>query len=517
MGVADKITRLTTARNNIRTALAAKGITAASGHGFEDFAEDISDITSGGSGESTSVSGLNLKIKIINHINPETGLWERPAGWPDITSLANNIDYENNEQCAYFTYDLSKFSKPWIGLYVRNPSTNSIWYLDRGHISNGVFVVDESFSNRSGTVFRQVLDISNGEIQLWRLTSDAHIASYGFATNTTTSASNFTNTYQPCVERSGNLPWITSIYGSTSTSSTSYNNTTIWLEQDSLAIGNNSNITSLSSAWSNCYSLQSLDLSNWNTTNWAVINFSQTWYNCYSLQSLDLSNWNTTNWQVTNLSNTWYGCYSLQSLNISNWNTTNWAVTSLLSTWAYCYSLQSLDLSNWNTTNWAVINFSQTWYNCYSLQSLDLSNWNTTNWAVTNLQNTWYYCYNLQSLDLSNWDTTNWAVTNLSNTWATCYNLRSLKGPEQWTWVTSKTFNTLPTSAYFLSEFNGLPYSVNHSYSQLISLTITSLVNILTGLPTITTSKTITLGQTNKLKLTAEQIAIATQKGWTVA
>ena len=152
MSVADKITRLTTARNNIRTALAAKGITAASGHGFEDFAEDINDITSGGSGENTPASRLNIKIKIINHINPETGLWERPAGWPDITSLANNIDYENNEQCAYFTYDLSKFLKPWIGLYVS--SSGSTWYLDRGHISNGVFVVDESFSNNSTAVFR---------------------------------------------------------------------------------------------------------------------------------------------------------------------------------------------------------------------------------------------------------------------------------------------------------------------------------------------------------------------------
>ena len=47
MSIADKITRLTTARDDIRTALEDKGIDA-SEHGFEDFADDISDISSGG-------------------------------------------------------------------------------------------------------------------------------------------------------------------------------------------------------------------------------------------------------------------------------------------------------------------------------------------------------------------------------------------------------------------------------------------------------------------------------------
>lgn len=46
MSIADKIVRLTTARNNIRTALSSKGV-AASTHGFEDFATDIQSITAG--------------------------------------------------------------------------------------------------------------------------------------------------------------------------------------------------------------------------------------------------------------------------------------------------------------------------------------------------------------------------------------------------------------------------------------------------------------------------------------
>ena len=48
MSIASEITALTTDRNNIRTALVNKGVTAASNHGFDDFASDIASISSGG-------------------------------------------------------------------------------------------------------------------------------------------------------------------------------------------------------------------------------------------------------------------------------------------------------------------------------------------------------------------------------------------------------------------------------------------------------------------------------------
>ena len=48
-------------------------------------------------------------------------------------------------------------------------------------------------------------------------------------------------------------------------------------------------------------------------------------------------------------------------------------------------------------------------------------------------------------------------------------------------------------------------------------LTVNSLVAMLNALPTITSTKTITLGVYNMRKLTAVQIAIATAKRQTVA
>ena len=64
MSVADKITRLTTARDNIRTALSNNNIDA-SESGFEDFADDISNIS----------SSDRPKISQINTIDLDKSLW----------------------------------------------------------------------------------------------------------------------------------------------------------------------------------------------------------------------------------------------------------------------------------------------------------------------------------------------------------------------------------------------------------------------------------------------------------
>lgn len=49
MSISDKLTRLASARNSIISALGSKGVTA-TGHGFEDFPDDIAAITSGSGG-----------------------------------------------------------------------------------------------------------------------------------------------------------------------------------------------------------------------------------------------------------------------------------------------------------------------------------------------------------------------------------------------------------------------------------------------------------------------------------
>ena len=488
-------------------------------------------------------SRLGIPIVVSTHINPETGEWERPADWPDIDALAAQI--EGDADCLYLTYDLRKTpGYGWIGIYART-ADNSAWTATRGHVEGGAFVADESFSTASNDYFRRALNDAEGDVQLWRIAATGHITNIGFATNSAVNADNLQNNLQPCVQRAGTLPWCVRWAGTVGTGNTATCGGTQWMERDALVPGKNAVVTDLSSCWNGCYSLQSLDVSGWVTSGWAVTTLSSCWQNCYSLQSLDVSEWDTTGWAVTTLSYCWNGCYSLQSLDVSGWDTSGWAVTTLHSCWSGCYSLQSLDVSEWDTTGWAVTTLANCWQYCYSLQSLDVSEWDTTGWAVTTLSNCWQYCYSLQSLDVSEWDTTGWAVTTLANCWQNCYSLQSLDvsgwdtsgwtvttlyscwngcyslqsldGTSEWAFVAGMTTNTNNPNLPNIEHFVGIPIAVNHSYNQALKLTVESLVNIIDALPTVSAARTLTLGQTNMNKLTAAQIAVATGKGWTVA
>ena len=127
--------------------------------------------------------------------------------------------------------------------------------------------------------------------------------------------------------------------------------------------------------------------------------------NCASLTSLDVSEWDTG--AVTNMGYVFQNCYSLTSLDVSSWDTA--AATNMSYMFYYCYSLTSLDVSSWDTS--AVTNMSSMFYNCASLTSLDVSSWDTA--AATNMSSMFQNCYSLTSLDVSEWDFS--LVTTSSN------------------------------------------------------------------------------------------------------
>ena len=76
----------------------------------------------------------------------------------------------DDEDCIYLTYDLRKTpGYGWIGIAARNDTNNTDWYIERGHVTNGVFVADETHSittirSNSLDYFRQTLDDTNGNV-----------------------------------------------------------------------------------------------------------------------------------------------------------------------------------------------------------------------------------------------------------------------------------------------------------------------------------------------------------------
>ena len=71
-------------------------------------------------------------------------------------------------------------------------------------------------------------------------------------------------------------------------------------------------------------------------------------------------------------------------------------------------------------------------------------------------------------------------------------------------------------NCYSLTEIHMTGMRANFSISSSTQFTESALVEILNNLATVTSTRTLTMGSTNLAKLTDEEKAIATNKGWTL-
>lgn len=175
-----------------------------------------------------------------------------------------------------------------------------------------------------------------------------------------------------------------------------------------------SSVTNLNATFRGCESLTELDLSGSNTEN--VKDMNEMFYDCKVLSKLDLTSFKTG--QVTTMESMFCGCSTLATLDVSSFNTEN--VTNMWAMFNSCQSLESLDLSGFNTAN--VTNMVEMFKKCSSLRSLDLSSFNTR--KVTAMQSMFEGCTNLESIDLSSFDTEN--MTDMTAMFASCTKLETL-------------------------------------------------------------------------------------------
>ena len=295
---------------------------------------------------------------------------------------------------------------------------------------------------------------------------------------------------------------------------------------------NTSKVTSMLNMFNNCKALTSLDASNFDTSN--VTNMESMFYNCNNLTSLDLSNFVTS--KVTSMYSMFNGCNNLTSLDVSSFDTTN--VMGMAYMFNGCKALTSLDVSSFDTSN--VTNMGSMFANCSALTSLDVSNWNTS--KVTTMISMFHNCIKLSSikgindlntlaltlannmfnttggiitLDLTKWNTDN--LTSAANMFSYMANLKSL---DISTWNTSKLNSSSKDMIIWdqnLTDFNSPTFYIDLSFAGDTALSIDSLMSIINGLAPTTSARTLTLSTASKNKLTDEQIAIATNKGWTIA
>lgn len=200
-----------------------------------------------------------------------------------------------------------------------------------------------------------------------------------------------------------------------------------------------------------------------------------------------------------------YGCSALRHIDCSTWNTSS--VTSMASMFDKCYLLQDIDVSGWDTTNVTAI--SAMFQSCESLTSLDLRNWNTS--KITSLNNTFNGCRNLRTLRLEGCFSN---VNNITNAFAGCSALTYLD-------LRSLDWSKIQMMTGAFSEM----YSLKHLYLDNLSKSIAisssnlsheSLMYIINHMAEVS-GRIFTIGAKNLAKLSADEKAIAIDKGWTLA
>ena len=177
---------------------------------------------------------------------------------------------------------------------------------------------------------------------------------------------------------------------------------------------------------------------------------------------------------VTNMNSMFRDCNKLTV--IPQLNTSN--VTDMSYMFYGCNTLTvipQLDTSK-------VTKMSEMFNNCQTLTTIPLLD--TSN--VTNMNYLFSNCYALTTVPALNAN----KVTNMMYTFSRCSNLKSI-----------------------LMTNIGLSLDIHYS----TKFERTDLVTILNNLKTVTSAQTLTMGATNLAKLTDEDKAIATNKGWTLA
>lgn len=177
-------------------------------------------------------------------------------------------------------------------------------------------------------------------------------------------------------------------------------------------------------AFYNCSNLESVDLSNLNTSN--ITDMSYMFYECQNLSTITFGN-NFDTSSVVDMQYMFYDCGNLTTIDLSMFNTDKVIDMHDMFSLEKCSgtprSLEKLDLSSFNTKN--VTDMHYMFSKCEKLSNLTLGeNFDTSN--VTNMEKMFYYCENLTDLDFNNFNFNTENVKSMKEMFNTCKNLINL-------------------------------------------------------------------------------------------
>lgn len=515
MSIASEINRIKTNISNAYDKCEAKGATIPTDKNSANLATTIDSIT-GGSAPS---------IAIKSPYADDNGKFVKPAEWDDIES----IPLSETDQVLYLLYD-NTLDFSWCSITVTCNTGSSI--CDYGRVVNGQFQVLDTETKASKSSYQRALsvDFPNEDYIVLRIrpASTNNITTISVV-NWTYNGNTLPSVEQPILMRYGSLPKATSI-----------NFATRYIVSDNIM--NCTSLTSLANFSQDCYRLVRHRHTGWNTSN--VTTSASMFSGCYCLTDMDTDFIGWFGGGKNTTTNFMFEYVPVKTINVSLWNMSN--TTSIQYMFRECNNLEKIiGIENWYLPKIGATNVGF-FSGCRKLKQesgvLDLSNWkhgesNTTDKSFAAFFNG---CARLEKIVLTGWNM-NYATT-LANMFNECLSLREVELPSIGSKLTNignmfimatnitdidfsnMTYGQITSSmAPFgnaKSLINFIPPSVinaNITLSDCSLLSHDSLVAVLNSLSTLTTAKTLTLGKINLSKLSDEEKAIATNKGWSLA
>lgn len=260
-----------------------------------------------------------------------------------------------------------------------------------------------------------------------------------------------------------------------------------------------SECVSMESAFTSNTAIKILNANGWDTSK--VKNFRHMFSGCSNIEQIDAIGWNLSGGSgLYGMQNLFKNAGSLKEIiGVEDWifgDGLYWFESVFNGT-----DITHLDLSKWHVRVNAA---HQMFYNCKFLKELDVSNFIMD--ECTNIS-TMFESVPVVVLDLTKWNVPN--VSNWIGAFNGCTQLTSLVG--------GKTYEEVVANN--ISCFNGIKAKNSLNTFDSTNLDHASLRALINGLADLsdTDAGTLILGATLMAKLTEEDVAIATEKNWTIA
>ena len=203
---------------------------------------------------------------------------------------------------------------------------------------------------------------------------------------------------------------------------------------------------------------------------------------------------------IADMSYMFYDCVFLKSVPMLDTS----AAMNMSYMFGGCTSLHTVPV--FDTSN--VTNMDYMFYNCRSFKDASyVPSLNTS--KVTNMRNMFYSCSSLTSIPSFNTS----SVTNMYAMFLSCRNLRSVPSLDA---SNVTNMSSMFSGCSSLEEIHMTGMKVSFDISASTKFTREALVEIIGNLAEVTSTQTLTMGSTNLAKLTDDDKAVATGKGWTL-